>query len=1704
MNKTISSTQASVNKISIIAILLLINFAGIAQQTTILPGDENGNQTASPQGGLRYQRGFYLITPTEIRVSGLTTGMVINSIGFTLGTAQDKTVKGAFKVYLQNTSDTVSRVDTSWTIATTSTNSLIIPTGLFAGNYEWQVRSVCGTNSIFSPLTKFSNNNLTACSAPSNLTTTNISGSSATFNWDAPASAIVKYYIEFKSTDTSLWTNDSTTNLFYTATNLMPGKTYQWRVKTACSSLTSDFLTTSFTTNNIVACNAPGSLSVTNIIDTAATFSWAAATNASYYFLQYRRAGTLAWIGVTAFTNLVNIKSNLVAGTTYEWQVKTICAAGSGAFISGINFTTTGTTVCYPPSNLSNGSLTDSSVVFKWDAVNGAASYQLRYRLKETISWNNVINSAGAMTLVHADSLVIPAKKGGYDIPFVGGTAFTYTGAGVYVAWEYSQSASALTTNNTTICTDAGAVNKNINGVDSIKNLLSFIGTNDTTASGLQTRLISSSLRPETRLGSASLADSVAVVSVYTLGNATPRYQSAIVVSALVANRSLSGKTLSVTLNVKDQKSSAIRYTTSQNITIPPSDSITVQFTGWSPALAEKDSIIISIPVQSGENVINNNTNFYLQNNNATTIGYDDGSPAISSTGFGTGAGLLLSKYSVSGCGKITAAQVFLTSSAKNQPLYAVVLNSAGAIVAQSPVFTPDSSQTNLYHSFYFSNPPSFFQQEFYIGLAQQASLNGSKPVGTQWENVFRSNAYYRANIDGTNLIDSPQQGRLMINALLVSSAPETFISGNLKICAGATNTLTAGSTNTRFANQVLGFSSQYASNSFSAAQVLGSPDVYPLYNFSQAAWVSSSPDGQREYLSLGFADAAPINYVDIYETSNPGSIDTIYVKNPTTLNYDLVYSATASPAPQIARKNHINFPLTAYNVSEIRIAFNSAAVPGYNAIDAVGIGQSIVPASFSTYLWSPGGETTSTKNITAAGVYKLTVSNANGCQSFDTINVAAAITTPPLITANRPTTFCLGDSVVLTSNQALGNSWSTGATTKSIIVKSAGAYTISYNDGSGCGVLTSLATTVSVNALPVVSISGGLAICPGSSTTLNAGTGFSSYLWSNALTTNSIDVTGSGLYSVTVKNANGCAASASVTATISSLPSPAITGNLQFCPGGSTTLDAGATYSSYQWSTGASTKSIVVNTAGNFSVTVTNSNGCAAVAGVGTSLLSVTVPSIVGGTNLCPGGQLTETVSPAYASYLWSNGATTSSINISSANTYSVSVTATNGCTSTATKLVQQAAAPQPVISGTLSFCGGSSTTLNAGTGYSSYLWSNASTSNPIIITTAGIYSVSVTDNNGCLGTASATTTTQGSAPATPAEITGNIGGVCNSSGNIYTISAVPNTSFYTWTVPAGATITSGQSSTSINVSFGNTFTGGNIIVAASNACGQSPSNNPRVLSIQGAAATPGTISGQVSGLCSQVATVYTIAAVNGASSYTWTVPANVVIGSGQGSTSVTLNFANNFTSGSICVRANSTCGNSLNSCLQVTGLPATVLNIVGPAGVCSRQKNVSYSVPAVLGASVYTWQVPAQAVIVSGQGTNNIVVSFANKGGNISVTASNNCGAATTKILAVSIMSCASASSISGEEILLLPEKEIKIYPNPARGLININLGTLQLGKYQLIVFDGSNRVVYQKEIHWEGSTFPLSLPSLARGIYMIKFINLNQEKAAKLIIF
>ncbi len=349
---------------------------------------------------------------------------------------------------------------------------------------------------------------------------------------------------------------------------------------------------------------------------------------------------------------------------------------------------------------------------------------------------------------------------------------------------------------------------------------------------------------------------------------------------------------------------------------------------------------------------------------------------------------------------------------------------------------------------------------------------------------------------------------------------------------------------------------------------------------------------------------------------------------------------------------------------------------------------------------------------------------------------------------------------------------------------------------GSGQCNNTSGNTVFAAPAVPVIS-GGPLAICQGSSVTLTSSAN-SAYLWSNGATTQSINVSSAGNYSVTVSNAAGCSnTSAAVTVSLNALPSAAINGVNTVCNGGSTTLTASGG-GTYLWSTSATTTAITVSpsTTTAYTVTVTNGNGCTASANTSVTVNSSSAASISGTTTICNGGSTTLT-SSAGASYLWSTGATTQSITVSpAANTsYNVTVTYAGGCTASASANVLVNSSPTASINGTTTICNGGSTTLTSSAG-ASYLWSTGATTQSITVNPAAntSYSVTVTYAGGCTASASANVLVNSSSTAS---ISGNTA-LC--SGSSTTLTATAGSS-YVWST--GATTQTITVSPIVNTSY-------------------------------------------------------------------------------------------------------------------------------------------------------------------------------------------------------------------------------------------------------------------------------------------------------------
>ncbi len=253
---------------------------------------------------------------------------------------------------------------------------------------------------------------------------------------------------------------------------------------------------------------------------------------------------------------------------------------------------------------------------------------------------------------------------------------------------------------------------------------------------------------------------------------------------------------------------------------------------------------------------------------------------------------------------------------------------------------------------------------------------------------------------------------------------------------------------------------------------------------------------------------------------------------------------------------------------------------------------------------WSNSAITPSI-NVNSSGSYDVTYTDLNGCTATSLPTVVTVNPNPsaPTISASGPTTFCTGDSVVLTSDQTTGNMWSPNMeTTQSITVMNSGTYSVTYTDGNGCSA-TSSSTTVSSSAAPAptVQVTGATALCPGETVTLTASAS-DTYLWSpGGQTTQSIVVSTTGTYFCTVTNAdpcNGTGASTPVVVTALAAPTAAFSYSWTNTIVDFNNTSAGGTV--YAWDFGDLSSSSAQNpshlfTPGTYTVTlvVTNASGC-------------------------------------------------------------------------------------------------------------------------------------------------------------------------------------------------------------------------------------------------------------------------------------------------------------------------------------------------------------------------------------------------------------------------------------------------------------------------------------------------------------------------------
>ncbi|MEZ5022415.1 MAG: hypothetical protein R2728_03985 [Chitinophagales bacterium] len=332
--------------------------------------------------------------------------------------------------------------------------------------------------------------------------------------------------------------------------------------------------------------------------------------------------------------------------------------------------------------------------------------------------------------------------------------------------------------------------------------------------------------------------------------------------------------------------------------------------------------------------------------------------------------------------------------------------------------------------------------------------------------------------------------------------------------------------------------------------------------------------------------------------------------------------------------------------------------------------------------------------------------------------------------------------------------------------------------------------------------------------------TGNVSYLWSNGATTSTITGLNAGVYGVSITDASGCTANASVVVNSSCNTNCSV---LAFstpvsCNGNDGTATAVASNTvgsiSYLWSNGATSPIITGLSTGVYAVTITDGNGCTSSSSVNVNngcntnctVTTTSTPVSCAGNNGTATAFASNTV--GNVTYLWSNGATSASISGLNAGVYGVSITDATGCISTSSVTVGNNCNTNCSVNTTSTpvSCVGNNGTATATAsntvGNVTYLWSNGATTSIITGLSAGSYSVSITDATGCSSTSSVVvgnncnTNCSVNTSSTPVSCNGNDGIATATATN-----TVGNVS-YLWNTGATTATISGLSEGAYSVS--------------------------------------------------------------------------------------------------------------------------------------------------------------------------------------------------------------------------------------------------------------------------------------------------------------
>ncbi|MDB5284597.1 MAG: domain containing protein [Bacteroidota bacterium] len=717
--------------------------------------------------------------------------------------------------------------------------------------------------------------------------------------------------------------------------------------------------------------------------------------------------------------------------------------------------------------------------------------------------------------------------------------------------------------------------------------------------------------------------------------------------------------------------------------------------------------------------------------------------------------------------------------------------------------------------------------------------------------------------------------------------------------------------------------------------------------------------------------------------------------------------------------------PLVAATAPTVAItASHPALCPG----DTVTI---CAPSNFMLYHWSTGssGPCISTLSV---GTYRITVNDFNGCSAVSNMITLNAHGNPTVTISATQTSICSNDTVVICpgANFAAYH-WSTGDSTFCINTSQTGTYIVTVTDAFSC-TASSNPVVISANQAPTCTITTtSQIVCGGDSAHLCITSAFLTYHWSTGSSNRCIYVSQPGTYRATVTGSNGCSAvSNSIVITSGSTwGSVAITANPSaICNNDTAFICAPTGFAHYHWSQGDTLSCINTVQAGNYSVSVTDVNGCSAVSNP-IAIVVHAPPSVivtVQPNTICAYDTATICATAGLANYHWNTSATGNCFTTSIAGNYFVTVTDTSGCTATSNP-VSLTTLPAPLCTintNTTTICSLDSALICASSSFAHYQWNTGGNNQCISTTHTGSFYVIVTDNNGCTAVSNNIVIT--AASATTCAITTGTPNICVHDTAI--ICATPGFLIYQWNTGNGGTCISATSA-------------GNYYVTATDSIGCIAISNQ--LSIADFATPSATASVNPGVICANDTAL--LCATTGFNRYQWNVGDTAVcIKKSQGG-----NYYVTVTDNNGCT------AESNHVSLTVFPNPPVAISVNGDT-------LVAYN------AVTYQWYL--NGVAINGA-TSRIYVTHLQGLYSVAVTDSNGCHETSSPVVFSGIDDLQSA--------------KFEVYPNPSFDAWQLVIDPQIIGK-TVEVFDMEGRLVYRAEITNQHSQIKFAAE---RGVYLLR---------------